>query len=36
VQAASRRLVQEHGDEFCAAILDGKRKRDDVSRQAAA
>lgn len=27
---------KEHGDEFCAAILDGKRKRDDVSRQAAA
>ncbi len=25
-----------HGDEFCAAILDGDRKRDDVSGQAAA
>jgi class 3 adenylate cyclase len=27
---------KEHGDEFCAAILDGKRKRDDVSAQVAA
>lgn len=26
----------KHGDEFCAAILDGQRKRDDVSNQAAA
>lgn len=25
-----------HGDEFCAAILDGKKRRDDVSGQAAA
>ena len=26
----------DHGDEFCAAILDGKRKRQDVSGRAAA
>jgi class 3 adenylate cyclase len=26
----------KHGDEFCAAILDGKRKRDDVSGRIAA
>lgn len=25
-----------HGDEFCAAILNGKRKRDDVTRSVAA
>jgi len=27
---------KQHGDEFCAAILDGERKRDDVSGEAAA
>ena len=27
---------KQHGDEFCAAILEGKRKRDEVSGQAAA
>ena len=27
---------KDHGDEFCAAILDGKRKRDDVSGREAA